>query len=519
MRCLYDFELEPEVRDWLDSLSDRDFQAGRRGYAACSPRKGTELGGPWSDHLEGAVWECGSVRRKLSLINGQGHRPRPAQHAHGRESGNAPRGKLLFPPSERNVENMSTSWADDARRSPVPRRRNQKPRSAPGDWEAVLRQSEEQRACERLAMAFLRKLDVLTRQQQAAIASCAYLEEQDLRERLAPLQEHIRRQHSQLIRDYEKDLRTAARSLPEDELSTLLGQFRDASEAWIADLDGKFHILPGIIQQRYTIEHAHAERAGILGTGNLSDTATRVAGHGIALGMIQGMAVMSSGMVNSETAAGFFETMAIFVRALAAAERVERYDSAVTVPVLLAADGRFCFDLTASMLDLKAIGDGYADCAVLDYGLDPEGRASRPLVYMVDMPGSHRHPDDGSEQSKDEPTNRAYSCFGRNKDGTRPAVGLLITGPATLVTHGRRILDADILTSFARSIIFRHVYDGTPQAAAAAMRAAQALEVIALVDPAINGGLWADVNPSRQVAVATLLIDGWGDGRLRFLLP
>jgi hypothetical protein len=26
IRHLYDFELEPEVRDWLDSLSDHDFK-------------------------------------------------------------------------------------------------------------------------------------------------------------------------------------------------------------------------------------------------------------------------------------------------------------------------------------------------------------------------------------------------------------------------------------------------------------------------------------------------------------
>ena len=53
---LYDFELEPEVRDWLDSLSDSDF---KRVDEVCGmlAAKGTELGGPWSDHLEGAVWE------------------------------------------------------------------------------------------------------------------------------------------------------------------------------------------------------------------------------------------------------------------------------------------------------------------------------------------------------------------------------------------------------------------------------------------------------------------------------
>jgi hypothetical protein len=53
---LYDFELEPEVRDWLDSLSDSDF---KRVDEVCGmlAENGTELGGPWSDHLEGAVWE------------------------------------------------------------------------------------------------------------------------------------------------------------------------------------------------------------------------------------------------------------------------------------------------------------------------------------------------------------------------------------------------------------------------------------------------------------------------------
>jgi hypothetical protein len=53
---LYNFELEPEVRDWLDSLGDSDF---KRVDEVCGllADKGTELGGPWSDHLEGAVWE------------------------------------------------------------------------------------------------------------------------------------------------------------------------------------------------------------------------------------------------------------------------------------------------------------------------------------------------------------------------------------------------------------------------------------------------------------------------------
>jgi hypothetical protein len=56
IRRLYDFELEPEVRDWLDSLSDSDF---KRVDEVCGmlAERGTELGGPWSDHLKGQIWE------------------------------------------------------------------------------------------------------------------------------------------------------------------------------------------------------------------------------------------------------------------------------------------------------------------------------------------------------------------------------------------------------------------------------------------------------------------------------
>ena len=55
-RGLYGFELEPEVRDWLDNLSDSDY---KRVDEVCGllAERGTQLGGPWSDHLEGQVWE------------------------------------------------------------------------------------------------------------------------------------------------------------------------------------------------------------------------------------------------------------------------------------------------------------------------------------------------------------------------------------------------------------------------------------------------------------------------------
>ena len=56
IRRLHDVELAPEVRDWLASLSDSDY---KRVDEVCGmlAEKGTELGGPWSDHLDGPVWE------------------------------------------------------------------------------------------------------------------------------------------------------------------------------------------------------------------------------------------------------------------------------------------------------------------------------------------------------------------------------------------------------------------------------------------------------------------------------
>jgi len=53
---LHRFELEPEVREWLDSLSDSEYKRVDE-VAGLLAEKGTGLGGPWSDHLEAQVWE------------------------------------------------------------------------------------------------------------------------------------------------------------------------------------------------------------------------------------------------------------------------------------------------------------------------------------------------------------------------------------------------------------------------------------------------------------------------------
>jgi hypothetical protein len=73
-RELYRLELEPEVRDWLDGLSDSDF---KRVDEVCGmlAAQGTGLGGPWSDHLGGTVWELRVRLHQVAARVTYWHRP------------------------------------------------------------------------------------------------------------------------------------------------------------------------------------------------------------------------------------------------------------------------------------------------------------------------------------------------------------------------------------------------------------------------------------------------------------
>lgn len=87
--------------------------------------------------------------------------------------------------------------------------------------------------------------------------------------------------------------------------------------------------------------------------------------------------------------------------------------------------------------------------------------------------------------------------------------GVLIWGQAADVAAaaGGAVLDAGALVSWARQQAFGKIYTGEPDAAAAAVRAARGLEIVLLLDPAIGGGLWVDVDPLAQAPAATLLVE------------
>ena len=56
MADLYEVEVEPEVRSWLDSLSDRDF--GRVDFlVGLLAERAETLGEPYTRHLDGKVRE------------------------------------------------------------------------------------------------------------------------------------------------------------------------------------------------------------------------------------------------------------------------------------------------------------------------------------------------------------------------------------------------------------------------------------------------------------------------------
>jgi hypothetical protein len=61
---LHRFELKPEIRDWLESLSDSDYKRVDE-VAGMLAGKGASLGGPWSEHLDGQVWE---LRLRLAQV-------------------------------------------------------------------------------------------------------------------------------------------------------------------------------------------------------------------------------------------------------------------------------------------------------------------------------------------------------------------------------------------------------------------------------------------------------------------
>lgn len=103
-------------------------------------------------------------------------------------------------------------------------------------------------------------------------------------------------------------------------------------------------------------------------------------------------------------------------------------------------------------------------------------------------------------------------------DGERPArYAAVICGPAAVIAGGRPYLGMDALTTYARRQAFRSVGDDTgPQTARSGMRTAHGIEVVVLLDPALGGGVWVDVDPATGLPAAAMSIAVRSAGGFRF---
>jgi hypothetical protein len=414
---------------------------------------------------------------------------------------------------------MDRSWDDHARSSPVPRQPPPRAAPSPDDWELGHEQVNARLAAERLGTEFRVRLDRLGQRQECAMASCAYLDEQELDAGLALLLEDVEAGYEQLVADHGHALHAAAGASSAEDLDVRISRFRDLCDARRANLDSDSNKLPELIGLRGAIERGHTERCWP--SAQIAGDADAAGPHrqAVALGVIQGITLLASRLGRAEMAVGLVALMVSAARALdGAAPMAGGEPPPVTVP-LPAADDAFGRALAAWP------GPGWAGhapprCVCVDTG-QAQGQArsagaSRPLIYLADMWEPAKDRDDVLAPCGIPCQDGIQAWFAGGGNGDRPAVGLVVNGPADAIMAGPRGLDGELLVSFARSAIFHSSYDGTPRLAAAAMSAARALEVVALVDPGMNGGVWADVDPSRQQVAASLVFDGCVGDRMRF---
>jgi hypothetical protein len=101
-----------------------------------------------------------------------------------------------------------------------------------------------------------------------------------------------------------------------------------------------------------------------------------------------------------------------------------------------------------------------------------------------------------------------------SRDGReRPArYAAVICGPAAVIAEGRPFLGMDALTTYARRQAFSSDDDTGPEAARSRMRAAHGIEIVVLLDPSLDGGVWVDVDPAtgRPAAAMSIVVGPGG---------
>jgi hypothetical protein len=101
----------------------------------------------------------------------------------------------------------------------------------------------------------------------------------------------------------------------------------------------------------------------------------------------------------------------------------------------------------------------------------------------------------------------ADDAAGSHGDGELPGrYAAVICGPAAVIAGGRPFLGMDALTTYARREAFARFSNGGPHAGRSGMLAAHSIEIVVLLDPSLDGGVWVDVDPATGLPAAAMSI-------------
>jgi hypothetical protein len=232
-------------------------------------------------------------------------------------------------------------------------------------------------------------------------------------------------------------------------------------------------------------ERAHQKRLDPVGPELLGS------GGGITEQVVQAMAKAISAQNLPGPAGTHEDRMDLLLGALAATDP-KQVDDAGHVS-FLTLRGRLMLDVSTAALDGEPLSIDFVR-----------------LPSRSEAPGQGA-PDDGAAGQDAAGHEPATS----QADGELPArYAAVVCGPTAVIAGGRPFLGMDALTTYARREAFRRFNDDVdpraarnePRAARNGMRAAHSIEIVVLLDPSLDGGVWVDVDPATGCPAAAMSI-------------
>lgn len=224
-------------------------------------------------------------------------------------------------------------------------------------------------------------------------------------------------------------------------------------------------------------ERAHQKRLNPAGAELLGS------GGGITEQVVQAMARAISAQNLPGPAVSYDDRTDLLLGALAATDPKQVGDAGHVSFVTLR--GRLMLDVSTAAIDGESL--------------------SIDFVELPSRPESAEDAADHDVADNDAAGSGAAGSHGAGEPRVRYAA--VICGPAAVIAGGRPFLGMDALTTCARREAFRHFNAETdPQAARSGMRAAHSIEIVVLLDPSLDGGVWVDIDPATGCPAAAMSI-------------